>query len=111
MLNKKLLQNTLFFLSDDDFNDVDDFYIETFIQHESNIHINPDQESLCYWNIYELAIGIKEYIESYAKELGLSGVWIDLNDLSKDEAYYFKHCNEVFEGLQQYELIIESEQL
>ena len=50
-------------------------------------------------NIYELAVMLKEYIEYYANSLLLSAVWIDLNDLSKDEGYYFRHCNEVYLGL------------
>ena len=48
---------------------------------------------------YRFAVYIKEIIEQYAKDLGLKGVWIDLNDLSKDEGYYFRHCNEVYQGL------------
>ena len=53
---------------------------------------------------YRYAVYIKEIIEQYAKDLGLKGVWIDLNDLSKDEGYYFRHCNEVYQGLFDYEL-------
>ena len=55
-----------------------------------------------HMNIYELGVHYKEYIENKAHNLGLRGVWIDLNDLSKDEGYYFRHCSEVFKGLMEY---------
>lgn len=54
-------------------------------------------------NIYELGVHYKEHIENKAHNLGLRGVWIDLNDLSKDEGYYFMRCSEVFKGLMEYE--------
>lgn len=62
-------------------------------------------------NVYEYGVLIKEYLEDYAKSLSLNGVWIDLNDLSKDEAFYFRHCYEVYDGLFQYDLIMKSEEL
>ena len=58
-----------------------------------------------YISIYHYGVLLKEYIEDYAESLGLRGVWIDLNDLSKDEGYYFRHCSEVFEGLIEFMVI------
>lgn len=52
---------------------------------------------------YRYGVYLKEIIENKAHNLGLKGVWIDLNDLSKDEGCYFRHCNEVFKGLLEYE--------
>ena len=57
-----------------------------------------------YLSIYLYGVLLKEFIEDYAQSIGLKGVWIDLNDLSKDEGYYFRHCNEVYQGLFDYEL-------
>lgn len=54
---------------------------------------------------YRYAVYIKEIIEQYAKDLGLKGVWIDLNDLSKDERYYFRNCIDVYTDLNEYEKI------
>lgn len=56
-----------------------------------------------HMNIYELGVHYKEHIENKAHNLGLRGVWIDLNDLSKDDGYYFRRCSEVFKGLMEYE--------
>lgn len=97
-----------------DFRDVK--YIE---QSEDSIIIKYDKhnDSLeCLYsnikiNVYEYGVLLKEVIEDYAKSLHLSAVWIDLNNLSKDETYYFKHCYEVYEQLAQYDLIMESEEL
>lgn len=52
-----------------------------------------------YLSIYHYGVLLKEYIEDYARCISLKSVWIDLNDLSKDEGYYFRHCNEVYEDL------------
>lgn len=54
-------------------------------------------------NIYQYGVYLKEIIENKAHNIGLKGVWIDLNDLSKDKGYYFRHCNEVYEELLKYE--------
>lgn len=54
---------------------------------------------------YRYGVYLKEIIENKAHNLGLRGVWIDLNDLSKDEGYYFRHCSEVFEGLIEFMVI------
>lgn len=61
-------------------------------------------------NMYEYGVYLKEIIENYAKSIHLNALWIDLNDLSKDEVYYFKHCYEVYEQLAQYDLIMKSEE-
>lgn len=55
-------------------------------------------------NKYEYGVYQKEVIEDYAKKLGLKAVWIDLNDLSKDEAYYFRNCNDVYKSLIDFEI-------
>lgn len=113
MIDKELLGKVLHYLQENGDYEQDDFIVYKFIQNDSEITIYFDKDliSSSKWNIYELGIAYKEYIEYYAKSLHLSAVWIDLNDLSKDEAYYFKHCYEVYEQLAQYDLIMESEEL
>ena len=56
-----------------------------------------------YLSIYHYGVLLKEYIEDYARSISLKGVWIDLNDLSKDEGYFFRHCHEVYLDLKEYE--------
>ena len=56
-----------------------------------------------HMNIYELGVHYKEHIENKAHNLGLKGIWIDLNDLSKDEGCFFRHCHEVYLDLKEYE--------
>lgn len=113
MIKKELIEKALFWHSKDEYLEKDDFKICKIEQKESSLIFSMDDADFglkADWNIYELGILLKEYIEDYAKSISLKGVWIDLNDLSKDETYYFKHCNEVFEGISQYELIMETEQ-
>ena len=55
------------------------------------------------FNVYEYGIYLKEIIEEKAKNIGLKAVWIDLNDLSMNEAYYFRNCYEVYYELVEFE--------
>ena len=112
MIDKDLIKMTMFYFHGDEYNEIDDFCVEKFEQRGSNLFLNPriEDDEDTFVNIYEFGIRAKEYLEHYAKEVNIKGIWIDLNDLSKDEAYYFRHCNEVFEDLIQYELIMETEQ-
>lgn len=113
MINRKLIQKAIYWHSKDEFLEEDDFFICNMEQKESSLIFSMDDSEYRLkneWNIYELGMILKEYLEDYAKSISLKGVWIDLNDLSKDEIYYFKHCNEVFEGLEQYSLIMETEE-
>lgn len=113
MINIELIQKALFYHDKEDYLAEDDFKIYKIEQKESSLIFSMDESELGLktdWNIYELGILLKEFLEDYAKSLSLRGVWIDLNDLSKDETYYFKHCNEVFERLAQYDSIMETEE-
>jgi hypothetical protein len=88
--------------------------ITQIVRQDENIKATIDDMEVVYtanMNLYHYGVLLKEYIEDYAKSLHLGAVWIDLNDLSKDETYYFKHCYEVYEQLAQYDLIMESEEL
>lgn len=88
--------------------------ITQIVRQDENIKATIDDMEVVYTanvNLYHYGVLLKEYIEDYAKSLHLGAVWIDLNDLSKDETYYFKHCYEVYEQLAQYDLIMESEEL
>lgn len=81
----------------------------SYVKQDNKIHITyenngdwfPTRETIV--NIYQYGVYLKEIIENKAHNIGLKGVWIDLNDLSKDEGYYFRHCNEVYEDLLKYE--------
>ena len=80
-----------------------------FIENEIRVSFDKDSDGLedlyskVIINSYEYATYLKETIENYAHQVRLKGIWIDLNDLSKDEKYYFNHCYEVFEDLIKYE--------
>ena len=115
MINKRKLAEII----------IDNYYSINFrsvklveiIENEVIIKYDKKDDSLEYpysiirINMYEYGVYLKETIEDYAKSLHLGAVWIDLNDLSKDEAYYFRHCYEVYEQLAQYDLMMESEEL
>lgn len=79
----------------------------SFVDYEVTIFYEDDESTFLTRNFkldkYRFAVYIKEIIEQYAKDLGLRAIWVDLNDLSKDEGYYFRHCNEVYEDLLKYE--------
>ena len=82
-----------------------------YVKQDSEIHITYENNGDWFptgkaiVNIYQYGVYLKEIIENKAHNIGLKGVWIDLNDLSKDEGYYFRHCNEVYEDLLKYEEI------
>jgi len=113
MIKRELIEKALFWHSKEECLQEDDFRIYKIEQKKSSLIFSMDDAEFGLkedWNIYELGILLKEYIEDYAESISLRGIWIDLNNLSKDETYYFKNCNEVFEGISQYELIMETEQ-
>lgn len=114
MISKELITKALFWKESDIYEELDDCQINSIDYKDNKVNVywcsDETRGEVNEYNLYELGIILKEYLEDYAKEISLKGVWIDLNDLSKDETYYFKHCNEVFEGLEQYNLIMECEQ-
>lgn len=78
-----------------------------FIDGEIIISYEDENITFIYSNFkmdkYRYGVYLKEIIENKAHNLGLRGVWIDLNELSKDEGRYFRNCNDVFKGLLEYE--------
>ena len=78
-----------------------------FIDGEIIISYEDKSSTFIYRNFkidkYRYGVYLKEIIENKAHNLGLKGIWIDLNDLSKDEGCFFRHCNEVYLDLKEYE--------
>lgn len=86
--------------------------VVSYVKQDSEIHITYENKrdwfptGKAIVNIYQYGVYLKEIIENKAHSIGLKATWIDLNDLSKDEGYYFRHCNEVYEDLLKYEGLV-----